>query len=129
MERLRGPDRRSGGNMKKKNNGDFILWARQYSKRLITFLLIAWSIGAVIGVVYEFIRLIISPETADMNSLYIYLAVPLTCGIPAYLIPNCLLNMEKVKQNYIPDYDNTVLGGGEYAEEDGIGNEQQVKEE
>lgn len=108
---------------------DLVLWARQYSKRLITFLLIAWSIGAVIGVVYEFIRLIISPETADMNSLYIYLAVPLTCGIPSYIIPNMFLNIEKVKQNYIPDYDNTVLTGGEYAEEDGIGNEQQVKEE
>lgn len=105
---------------------DLVLWARQYSKRLITFLLIAWSIGAVIGVVYEFIRLIISPETADMNSLYIYLAVPLTCGIPAYLIPNCFLNMEKVKQNYIPDYDNTVLNGGEYETEDGIGEDQQL---
>ena len=103
---------------------DVVLWARQYSKRLITFLLIAWSIGAVIGVVYEFIRLIISPETADMNSLYIYLAVPLTCGIPAYLLPNTLLNIEKVRQNYIPDYDQKILGGGEYADEDGIGSVQ-----
>ena len=100
---------------------DFVLWARQYSKRLITFLLIAWSIGAVIGVIYEFLRLVIAPEMADMNSLYIYLAVPLTCGIPSYLVPNMFLNKEKVRQNYIPNYDNIVLGG-EYDEEDGMGN-------
>ena len=100
---------------------DFVLWARQYSKRLITFLLITWVIGAVIGIVYEFLRLIFAPDMASMDSLYIYLAVPLTCGIPAYLIPNAFMNVEKIKQKYIPNYDNTVLLG-EYAEEDGIGN-------
>ena len=99
------------------------MWARQYSKRIITFLLVTWAIGAVIGVAYEFLRLLNAPETASMDALYIYLAVPLTCGIPAYLIPNMFLNKEKVKQNYIPDYDQTILGG-EYAGEDGIGTEQ-----
>lgn len=107
--------------MKKKNKAvDTVLWARQYSKRLITALLVGWGIGAVVGAVYEFLRLIVSPETADMSALYIYLATPLTCGIPAYLIPNCFLNKEKIKQNYIPDYDQTVLNG-EYGEEEGIG--------
>ena len=106
---------------------DFVLWARQYSKRLITFLLITWVIGAVIGIVYEFMRLIYAPDMASMDSLYIYLAVPLTCGIPSYLIPNMFLNREKVKQNYIPNYDNTVLLG-EYAEEDGIGNSGETTE-
>lgn len=107
--------------MKKNKAIDTVLWARQYSKRLITALLVGWALGAVIGAVYEFLRLIASPETADMSALYIYLATPLTCGIPAYLIPNIFLNREKVKQNYIPDYDNTILAGGEYDEEDGIG--------
>ena len=107
---------------------DFVLWARQYSKRLITFLLITWVIGAVIGIIYEFLRLIFAPDAASMDSLYIYLAVPLTCGIPSYLIPNMFLNREKVKQNYIPNYDNTVLLG-EYAEEDGTGNSGDITEE
>lgn len=106
---------------------DFVLWARQYSKRLITFLLITWVIGAVIGIGYEFLRLFTAPDMASMDSLYIYLAVPLTCGIPSYLIPNMFLNREKVKQNYIPNYDNTVLLG-EYAEEDGIGNSGETTE-
>ena len=103
-----------------KRTTDTVLWARQYSKRLITALLMGWALGAVIGAVYEFLRLIASPETAGMDAFYVYLAVPLTCGIPAYLIPNCFLNKEKIKQNYIPDYDQTVLMG-EYENEEGIG--------
>ena len=103
-----------------KKTTDTVLWARQYSKRLITALLVGWGIGAVVGAVYEFLRLIASPETAGMDAFYIYLAVPLTCGIPAYLIPNCFLNKEKIKQNYIPNYDQIVLSG-EYENEEGIG--------
>lgn len=101
---------------------DTVLWARQYSKRLITFLLIAWAIGAVIGVIYEFIRLIADPGSASMDSLYIYLAVPLTCGIPSYVIPNIFLNKEKVRQHYVEDYDISVLGlGKEDMTGEGIG--------
>ena len=105
-----------------------VMWARQYSKRLITFLFVAWAIGAVIGIGYEFLRLKISPETATMDSLYIYLALPLTCGVPSYLIPAALLNREKVRQNYIPDYDNTVLVGDEYVGQGGSGNNQEIQE-
>lgn len=108
----------SGG--RKMTRRSFVLWARQYSKRLITALLVGWAIGAVVGAVYEFLRLIVSPETAGMDSFYIYLAVPLTCGIPSYLVPNIFLNREKVKQNYIPNYDQIVLNG-EYENEEGIG--------
>ena len=97
-----------------------MLWARQYSKRLITFLLIAWAFGAVIGAVYEFIRLVAAPDSASMDAFYIYLAVPLTCGIPSYVIPNIFLNKEKVKQGYIADYDMRILEGMGL-EEDGIG--------
>lgn len=102
---------------------DVVLWARQYSKRLLTFIFCVWGIGSFIGAVYEFLRLIVTPETASMDSFYLYLAVPMTCGVTSYLIANTLLNKEKVKQNYIPNYDNIVLGG-EFGEEDGIGNDQ-----
>lgn len=104
----------------KKTASDTVLWARQYSKRLITALLIGWGIGAVIGTVYEFLRLVVSPETAGMEAYYIYLAVPLTCGLPSYLVPNLILNKEKVKQHYIPDYDQTILNGGEFEGNTGI---------
>lgn len=97
-----------------KKNG-FVLWARQYSKRLLAALLILWGIGAIICAVYEFIRLFLTPETASMDSFYIYLAAPLTTGIPSYIIPNIYLNAKKVEKQYIPDYDARYLDG------DGIG--------
>lgn len=99
--------------MKKKNKGkvDFVLWARQYSKQFLTALLIMWAIGAVIGAIYEFIRLKLAPETASMDAFYIYLAVPLSCGIPSYIVPNIFLNREKVRQKYIPNYDEIYLNG------------------
>lgn len=105
--------------MKNVKNG-FVLWARQYSKRLLTFLLTVWVFGAVIGAVYEFIRLVAAPDTASMAEYYIYLAVPLTCGIPSYIIPNIFLNKEKVKQGYDPAYDQKYLEG-HGVDEDGIG--------
>ena len=108
--------------MKRKEKNSNVLWARQYSKRLISFLLAAWAVGAFIGVVYEFIRLIAAPDMASMDAFYVYLAVPLTCGIPSYIIPNMFLNREKVRQNYIADYDQMVLGG-EGLMDDGIGEE------
>lgn len=89
----------------------FVLWARQYSKRILAVLLVLWGIGAVVGGVYEYIRLFISPETASMDAFYIYLAAPLTCGIPSYIIPNIYLNIQKIKKQYIPDYDSTILNG------------------
>lgn len=107
---------------------DTVLWARQYSKRLIAFLLVTWACGAVVGGVYEFIRLIAVPDVASMDAFYIYLAVPLTCGIPSYVIPNIFLNKEKVKQGYNPNYDAEVFGGiyeKEDTEGEGIGEEVQ----
>lgn len=101
---------------------DNVLWARQYSKRLITFLLIAWAFGAVIGAVFEFIRLIAVPDSASMDAFYIYLAVPLTCGIPSYVIPNIFLNKEKVRQGYDANYDNRFYEDS--MEGEGIGEEQ-----
>lgn len=97
--------------MKKDKKNDLVLWARQYSKRLITALLALWAVGAAIGAVYEFIRLFTCPEIASMDAFYIYLAVPLSCGIPSYVIPNIFLNREKVRQNYIPNYDAVYLDG------------------
>ena len=105
---------------------DSVLWARQYSKRLLAFLFTVYTIGGLIGAVYEFLRLVLSPETASMEYFYLYLAVPFTCSIPSYLIPNMSLNKEKVRQGYDPAYDQKYLEGigidgdgiGEAAEEE-----------
>lgn len=106
----------------------FVLWARQYSKRILSALFIVWVVGALAGLVYEFLRLIYAPDTADMQAFYIYLATPLTCGIPSYLISNNVLNIEKVKQQYDPDYDDRFMDNPERGEGFGLDSEKNTEE-
>lgn len=106
----------------------FVLWARQYSKRILSALFIVWVVGALAGLVYEFLRLVYAPDTADMQAFYIYLATPLTCGIPSYLISNNVLNIEKVKQQYDPDYDDRFLDNPTRGEGFGLNSEQNTEE-
>lgn len=70
---------------------------KQYTKQILTVIIIAWLLGGIIGIAYEFIRLMVSPETACMDGLYTYLAVPLSCGLPSYIIPNLFLKKEEVR--------------------------------
>ena len=70
---------------------------KQYTKQILTAVMVVWVAGAVIGIVYEFVRLAIAPDTASMDGLYVYLAVPLPCGLPSYIIPNLFLRREEVR--------------------------------
>nr|DAG75026.1 MAG TPA: hypothetical protein [Caudoviricetes sp.] len=70
---------------------------KQYTKQILTAVMVVWVAGAVIGIVYEFIRLAVAPDTASMDGLYVYLAVPLSCGLPSYIIPNLFLKREEVR--------------------------------
>ena len=70
---------------------------KQYTKQILTCVVTVWVVGAVIGAVYEFIRLAVSPETASMDALYIYLAAPITAGLPSYIIPNLFLKKSEVE--------------------------------
>lgn len=70
---------------------------KQYTKQILTAVMVVWVAGAVIGIVYEFVRLAIAPDTASMDGLYVYLAVPLSCGLPSYIIPNLFLKREEVR--------------------------------
>ena len=99
---------------------NFFLWARQYSKQILNFMLAAWAVGAVYGMIYEAIRLVVAPETASLAELYTYLGIPLTCSVPAYLIPNMFLNREKVRQGYDSEYDAKMFGDRDMTGE-GIG--------
>ena len=70
---------------------------KQYTKQILTCVMAVWVFGAFIGSIYEFIRLAVSPETASMDALYIYLAAPITAGLPAYIIPNLFLKKSEVE--------------------------------
>lgn len=70
---------------------------KQYTKQILTCVVAVWVLGAVIGIAYEFIRLAVSPETASMDGLYVYLAAPITAGLPSYIIPNLFLKKSEVE--------------------------------
>lgn len=70
---------------------------KQYTKQILTCVVAVWAAGAVIGVIYEFVRLVVSPEMASMDALYIYLAAPITAGLPSYIIPNLFLKKSEVE--------------------------------
>lgn len=70
---------------------------KQYTKQILTCVVAVWAAGAVIGVIYEFVRLVVSPEMASMDALYIYLAAPIPAGLPSYIIPNLFLKKSEVE--------------------------------
>lgn len=97
--------------MIKKEPKKRVMTAKQYSKRLILVLLICWMVGGVYGMTICLCQLILTPDSLNtFDSLMVYLAMPFSCGTVAYLLSQALLNNTKIKQNYIPDYDNSVLG-------------------
>ena len=70
---------------------------KQYTKQILTVIMAVWIIGGVVGVVYEFIRLAVFPDMASMDGLYVYLAAPITAGLPSYIIPNLLLKKSELQ--------------------------------
>ncbi len=70
---------------------------KQYTKQILTAIVIIWAVGGFIGVAYEFVRLAVCPESASMDGLYVYLAAPITCGLPSYIIPNLFLKRAELK--------------------------------
>ena len=70
---------------------------KQYTKQILTVVMIIWAVGGFIGIAYEFVRLAVCPESASMDGLYVYLAAPITCGLPSYIIPNLFLKRDEIK--------------------------------
>lgn len=87
---------------------------RQYTKAILSVVIIVWVVGAAVGVVYEFMRLAAAPDMAAMDGLYVYLAAPITCGLPSYIIPNLLLKRKEVScgRYYGSDFDAGGTSGG-----------------
>lgn len=92
--------------VKKNSNG--VLWAQQFTKRLLVLVFVGWVIGGIYGMAYELLRLWIAPDTANIDSLLVYFAVPLTCGIPSYIIPNLFLKRKQVECGMNPDAPSNI---------------------
>ena len=79
---------------------------KQYSKRVVTAMIVAWFAGIAFGmgvIVWQMIR---APDAVSLDSLLTYIGAPMGCGIAGYLAKSAFENREKIKAQYIPEYDN-----------------------
>lgn len=82
--------------------------AREYSKKVISAMIIMWFLGAVFGAVVIIVELIAAlggndsytySLTVHLPELLAYLGAPVTGGIVGYLIKSATENREKIKKS------------------------------
>ena len=76
-----------------------------------------WFGGAVLGAVVVIAELATAfmggcSITVHLPELLTYIGAPVGGGILGYLLKSAFENREKIKQNYIPDYDDRENNGG-----------------
>lgn len=94
---------------------------KNFSKWAIRAMIYLWFAGAVYGALVVIAELVAvfcglgsysSMVTVHLPELLTYIGAPMGCGIVAYLVKSAFENKEKIKQNYIPDYDDPGNNGG-----------------
>lgn len=81
---------------------------KQYSKRVVSAMVLAWFAGIAFGmgvIVWQMIR---APDAVSLDSLLTYIGAPMGCGIAGYLAKSAFENREKIKAKYIPEYDEMM---------------------
>ena len=81
---------------------------KQYSKRVVTEMIIAWFVGIAFGMVVIVWQMTRAPDAVSLDSLLTYIGAPMGCGIAGYLAKSAFENREKIKAQYIPEYDNLM---------------------
>ena len=79
---------------------------KQYSKRVISAIIAAWFAGIAFGMAVVVWQMIRAPDAVSLDSLLTYIGAPMGCGIAGYLAKSAFENREKIKAQYIPEYDN-----------------------
>lgn len=79
---------------------------KQYSKRVVTAMIVAWFIGIAFGMCVIVCQMIRAPDVVSLDGLLTYIGAPMGCGITGYLAKSAFENKEKIKAQYIPEYDN-----------------------
>ena len=78
---------------------------KQYSKRIISAIIAAWFAGIAFGMAVVVWQMIRAPDAVSLDVLLTYIGAPMGCGLVGYLAKAAFENKEKIKQNYIPDYE------------------------
>ena len=79
---------------------------KQYSKRVVSAMVLAWFAGIAFGMGVIIWQMIRAPDAVSLDSFLTYIGAPMSCGIAGYLAKSAFENREKIKQQYIPEYDN-----------------------
>lgn len=79
---------------------------KQYSKRVVSAMVLAWFAGIAFGMAVVVWQMIRAPDAVSLDSLLTYIGAPMGCGIAGYLAKSAFENREKIKAHYIPEYDN-----------------------
>lgn len=78
---------------------------KQYSKRVVSAMVLAWFAGIAFGMGVIIWQMIRAPDAVSLDALLTYIGAPMGCGIVGYLAKSAFENKEKIKQQYIPDYE------------------------
>ena len=78
---------------------------KQYSKRVVSAIIAAWFAGIAFGMAVVVWQMIRAPDAVSLDVLLTYIGAPMGCGLVGYLAKAAFENKEKIKQNYIPDYE------------------------
>ena len=81
---------------------------KQYSKRVVSAMIIAWFSGIAFGMAVVVWQMIRAPDAVSLDSLLTYIGAPMGCGIAGYLAKSAFENREKIKAKYIPEYDEMM---------------------
>ena len=81
---------------------------KQYSKRVVSAMVLAWFAGIAFGMGVIIWQMIRAPDAVSLDSLLTYIGAPMGCGIAGYLAKSAFENREKIKAQYIPEYDNLM---------------------
>lgn len=79
---------------------------KQYSKRVVSAMVLAWFVGIAFGMGVTVWQMIRAPDAVSLDSLLTYIGAPMGCGIAGYLAKSAFENREKIRSKYIPEYDN-----------------------
>lgn len=87
------------------------------SKRIVVALVMMWFIGAIYGMIYCLVELILSAildgYTVHFGELLTYIGTPVSGFLIGYLAKSAFETKESMKHKYIENYDSVILGDGE----------------
>ena len=77
---------------------------KEYSKRVLAAIIVLWFVGAIYGMIFGIVQMVVCPEVASISDLLVYIGAPMSCGVVSYLIKSALENKTKIQKNYDPQY-------------------------